>query len=438
MIANPDTEPGLPVTPNVGGFRAGLTVLTGIVALNVGNYVFHLISARHLGPSRYSDLATLITLSSLVSLPLGGVQIWVARYVAQYRASGDDDAIRWFSRRVGVNLILIGLVATALAVIAAWPLQRVLGIGSLIAVALTALTVFPSIVTPVSWGVAQGMERFGTVALAYASGPVIRLVLVIAAFAAGAHVGGAMLATLASMLAAFAVPSVAIRRWFGRPQNLARRIERLDAFRSLVPIMIGMLAVTALTSDDVVVAKVALSDHVAGIYGSASLMGRVILYFPAAIVTVMLPRVAARVVDRRETNDLLARSIGVTVAFCVSGTLFYAAAGHVITNVAFGTKYAPAGGLLWLFGIAMSGFAVLNVLLIYHLARGHNRMSWLLLGGAIGQTLLFTIIHGSSRQLVVVDIAVAFVLILLHEALLDAALMRSLGAAWSRNAARRS
>jgi hypothetical protein len=86
----------------------------------------------------------------------------------------------------------------------------------------------------------------------------------------------------------------------------------------------------------------------------------------------------------------------------------------------------------------MSGFAILNLLLIYHLARGHNKMSWLLLVGAVAQTGLFVALHGSGKQLVVVDIAVAAALIVAHEILLGGMLSRSLIPPRFRRAARQA
>jgi O-antigen/teichoic acid export membrane protein len=424
--AGPEPTPSIAPSRAVGGVRAGAIVLSGVVALNAGNYLFHLIAARRLGPAGYGDLATLITLSSLISLPLGGVQIWVARYVAQREAAGDADAIRWFVRRLSLSLALLGAACSLIFIALAWPIQHVLGIASLGAVVLTALTVFPALATPLPWGVAQGLQRFALVALAYASGPVARLVLVGIAFEAGMQVEGAMLATLASMLVALTIPVVVLRGWW-RPSSIAERhLDRPRILRSLVPVMIGLLAITALTSVDVVVAKAALSSHEAGIYGSASLVGRVILYLPSAIITVLLPRVAARVAGRRATDDLLRRSVAVTLAFCVSGTVLYAVVGVPITRIAFGEKYVEAGHLLWLFGIAMSAFAILNVLLIYHLALEHARMSWLLLGGALVQVAAFGAIHGTVRQLIAIDIAVGIALLIAHEIIVDNTLTRGL------------
>ena len=141
--------------------------------------------------------------------------------------------------------------------------------------------------------------------------------------------------------------------------------------------MIGLLAITSLTTADVIVAKAVFDDHDAGIYGSASLVGRVILYLPAAIVTVLLPKVSARATRGETSGDILAASVGVTVGASALLTLAYAVLPGTVVQLAFGSAYDDAGSLLFLFGIAMSGYALLNVLLIYHLARNATAMSWL-------------------------------------------------------------
>lgn len=408
------------------GVHAGAIVLIGVLALNVGNYAFHLISARSLGPERYGDLATLTAISGLIALPLGGVQVWVARYVAQYTAAGDEAAAHWFVRRAMVYTAFGGTGATLILLAVAWPLKEVLGIASIAAVALTALTTFPAATAQITWGLAQGLQRFTLIAVTYTASAVARVLLTVLAFAVGLRVGGAMLATLASMLIALGLPMWVFRTWLRPAAQSARRVTRQDAARSLAPVILGLLALTALTSVDVVVAKTALTEHEAGIYGSASLVGRVILYLPAAIITVLLPRVASRAADRVGTTDILRRSAIVTLAFCALSTLVYAAAGSEIVRIAFGTDYADSAGLLWLFGIAMTGYALLNVLLIYHL--GHNRkaFAWLLVAGALAQIGLFLTLHESPRQLVVIDILVAAALLVSHELLTRGLLTRAL------------
>ena len=128
-----------------------------------------------------------------------------------------------------------------------------------------------------------------------------------------------------------------------------------------------------------------------------SLIGRVILYLPAAIVLVLLPKVSAREAAGLESRDVLAKSLLVTVGFCAVATLAYTVAPSLLVFIAFGSSFEDAAGLLWMFAIAMSGYALLNVLLTYQLARGAYRLSFILLGGALCQLALFGVFNESPE-----------------------------------------
>ena len=85
----------------------------------------------------------------------------------------------------------------------------------------------------------------------------------------------------------------------------------------------------------------------------------------------------------------------------------------------------PAG-LLWLFGVAMTGYALLNVLLVYHLGHERSGFAWLLVTGAVAQIAMFLAFHESSRQLVTVDITIAAMLLVAHEILTRGLFIRAL------------
>ena len=198
----------------------------------------------------------------------------MARYVAHYTAVGDEPAAHWFVRRAMTYTAIGGVVLTGALLAVAWPLREALGIASISAVGLTALTAFPAATSPITWGLAQGLQRFKLIAVTYTSGAVARVGLAVLAFGIGLKVGGAVLATLVAMLVALAVPLWVLRRWFRPAASSARRVTRSEAARSLSPVLLGPARDMALTKDvDVVVAKLALTGHEAGIYGSASLVG---------------------------------------------------------------------------------------------------------------------------------------------------------------------
>jgi len=222
------------------------------------------------------------------------------------------------------------------------------------------------------------------------------------------------------------VPLVGLRGHLRGPRAERPPLSPRALATSLLPSVVGLLAITALTTADVIVAKAALGDHGAGIYGGASLIGRVIFYLPAAILTVLLPKVSARTTRGETSGDILAASVTVTLGASLLLTLVYAIAPGFIVRVAFGSEYEDAAGLIALFGVAMSGYAVLNVLLVYHLARNVSSMSWLLLAGAVLQLAGYALFHDSPRQLLAVSIATMVTLVVAHEVLVERSLTTSI------------
>jgi O-antigen/teichoic acid export membrane protein len=406
--------------------RAGAIVFLGIAAANIGNYLFHLVTARVLGPALYGDVASLAALIALITLPLVGVQLAVARYVAGFYELGDRASIHVLYRRG----LLIGLAAgaglTLLLALVAIPVQRVLGISSLVAVFIAILVALPTLLMPVVAGLTQGLQRFWLFTITIGATPAFRVVLVAVLLAAGLGVSGVMAATTISAVVGLLIPLVALRHWLRREPASSFAVPRGEVTAYLVPVVLGVLAITSLSTIDVLFAKSVFSSTTAGVYGGASLVGRVILYLPAAIVFVLLPKVSARVAAGRDATDVLAKSLLVTAGFCLAAIAVYAAVPDLLLWIAFGSSYEDAAPYLWLFAVAMSGYAILNVLLAYHLGRGEKRFSWFLVGGALAQILLFALFHGSPRQLLVVDILVAGALLLAHELFVDGVFRRVL------------
>ena len=399
------------------GMRAGAIMLVGVAAVNGGNYLFHLIAARDLGPSNYGDLVALLTLAALVSLPLAALQVVVSRYVARFTALGDAPHANRLNRRVVAGTIVFSVVAVILISALTPLIQQWLSIASGPAVIVTSLLILPSALTPVVWGIAQGLQRFTLLALSMTVGTVARIAALVAFIVVGLSTWSAVTATLVGMTVSMVVPFVPLRGWFRRPASPARSgedgVENL--LRATAPAAVALLAFTSLTQADVLAANAAFGDTTSGIYSAASLIGRVILYLPAAVVAVLLPKVAARAASNRSTVDILGSSLLATFAFCALSTLVYAVIPRTIVNIAFGPKYEAAQSLLLPFGIAMTALAIINVLLYYHLGREENAFTWILAGGAAVQILAFALFHSEPRSLVVDTIVVSALVIVAHE-----------------------
>src|SRR5581483_10992397 len=409
----PDVDLPTERAAEMGGMKAGVLMLVGVAAVNVGNYVFHLVAARDLGPSDYGDLVALLTLSALLGLPLAALQVVVGRVVAHLTALGRHHEVHVLNRRAAVVTAGFALAATLVLVVLTPLLQRVLSISSATAVVLMAALTVPAALTPIVWGVAQGLQRFTLLAASMAGGTAIR------------------------MLASLTLPSVLLRSWFRRDAPDAGGEARPRLLTGFAPAAVALLAFTSLTQSDVLAANATFSDTASGIYGAASLIGRVILYLPTAIVAVLLPKVAARAAANRSTRDILGLSLLITLLFCVAAAVIYAAAPDLIVRIAFGSKYDGAASLLVPFAVAMTILALLNVLLYYHLGRGEGLFSWVLGCGAVAQIVAFALFHQSPRWLIGDTIAVAFLVLVAHESVTQQTLVRSLAGAARAVAGRR-
>ncbi|HZU20786.1 MAG TPA: oligosaccharide flippase family protein [Gaiellaceae bacterium] len=435
----PDLPAPAPIVAEVRGTHAGFLVLIGVGSLNLGNAVFHLLSARLLGPGQYSDVVSLVAAQGLFTLPFGGVQYAIARSVAEDAGRGDADAVAAFVRR-SVNATFVGAAMIAVVATALSPLiQHALGVGKLAAVVLTTVYIFPALLLPTFNGVAQGFQRFGLISASLTGSVVARIAFILALIPLGLGAGGVMAATAAAACVAIVVPLPLCWGWYRRGKTAARAISRGAVVRSVAPVIAGVLAITSLTTVDLIVAKVALSPHVAGVYGAASFVGRLLLYLPMTIATVLLPKITSRVAIAQDTAEIFHASLAITALFSLAGTAVLVAVPRLIVHLAFGSAYDQAVPLVGVFGIAMTLYAILNVQLVYHIGHGREEMAWLLLVAAALQIGVYALVHGSTYQLVFVNLGSGAVLVAVHELVYERTLpsaarwlVRRFRRAWAR------
>ena len=380
-------------------------------------YVFLLAAGRVLGAEDYGGLAALLGLLAIVLLPASALQMAVSREVAREVASGEPTAAGAFTRAVLrlAALATVPLVAGCLVVSPA--LARLLGVPTE-AVALTAVGLGGAFVTPVALGAIQGYQRFRALAVMYVLPLALRLVLFAIAIWAGFRLGGAVFATAVAGLAAAAVAVALIRHPLRESVGIAR--PSVGPFlRYLVPVVVGLIGIAALTNLDVLIVKARFPAAEAGDYAAASAFAKVAFFVPAAILAVLFPRTAARQARGEETEDILGRSLIVTAAFCGGLALFYAFAGPGLLVLSYGPEFAEGGSLTPSYAVAMGLYSLANILVGYHLSRGEARFAWIVAGAAPIQIVALALAPASLQDVVWVNIAVGTALLAAHELFVD-------------------
>jgi O-antigen/teichoic acid export membrane protein len=148
-----------------------------------------------------------------------------------------------------------------------------------------------------------------------------------------------------------------------RPGGL--RMQRGDAFRSVA----GLGGATLLTSIDAWMARYFLPPAHAGFFAAASTAGRISLFLPGAITTVVFPSMAATSGRGPEARAQLLRSGGLVVGVSLLAAAVLALVPDLVVSVLFGDKFASAAPILPIIALADAGIAVVSLLVYFFLAR---------------------------------------------------------------------
>lgn len=410
-VERPASPPGSVQVP--GAVRSGALLFAATLAGVGATYLFYLVAGRLLGPDDYGTLAAVLSLVTIASLPFSALQMALSRDVASHMTrAGDAEAteltralLRW------AGIATIGLLAVCLAL--SVPLESVLQLESIRPLLFAVVSLAPVVLAPVLLGDLQGRQQFGRLAVASSFPLVFRCALFLALAVVGWRLYGALFAIALGSLAGLALPV-----WWRR--DLLRRVSRPRVsvrpfLVALVPVMVGLLAVTALTNVDVLIVKARMPGEDAGIYGAASAFAKVAFFLPMAIVGVIFPRVAARRARGEETGDILGRTLIVTAGFCAALFAFYGLVGTPLVRLTYGSEFEEAGSLLGLFGIGMTFFSIANVLVSYHLSRHEPRFAWIVAAAAVCQAIALAVVPAGLETFLWVNACVGIALVAAHE-----------------------
>jgi O-antigen/teichoic acid export membrane protein len=271
--------------------------------MNLATYGFTLISARWLGPADYSAFAAMLGLVMVVNVVSLGLQATGARRVAE--RPGDRHVIEAriiaTSLRAGVALALVCLAASP--VVAA-----VLDLDSPVTAALLAVPAFCFAVMGGQAGILQGEGRWVPLSLVFAALGLARIAFGTAAISVwptslAAMGGGVALASAVPVL----VGVVALRHTVRRPRpgdpppasgRTHSRVLREVLFSSN-----ALFAFFALATVDIVVARVVLDEHEAGLYAAGLIIVKAVQFLPQFVIVVAFPAMARHGAHRASASS---------------------------------------------------------------------------------------------------------------------------------------
>ncbi len=375
--------------------RQGVVLVAGTTLAFGLDYLFNLVAGRLLSPAEFGTLVALAGAGQVLVVGSRVIQTVITHYVAGFQAK-PNAATRTasFFRRTFAAAWVWGGGATLLLLLLSPPFARFLRTDDVPAVmALTATTALMA-ARPVVGGVLQGTQRFaalGNVQIVQAG---LRLAVGVWLMLAGWGAFGAMTALPAASAAALLFGLWLLGRAFWRAAPVEHhQVSSGDFLRYAAYSGAGLVGFALLANMDAILARRYFTPLLAGNYGAAVTLGKVVQFFPLAIVLILFPKAAQRQAEKRDPAGILLPAMLIVGLLCSGVALIYFFFAEPIVRLTVGSAYQVPGSLLGLLGLAMMFLSLANVWLNYFLSLNETRFVYLIWIAMAAQVGLMAVFH---------------------------------------------
>ncbi len=377
-------------------------ILVGAVTFAYGlDYLFNLAAGRILTPAEFSIVVALAGIGQVLVVASRVIQTVTTRYVARFQAEVTGGArTSAFFRSMWRASWRWGLIALGGGLLLSYPVARFLAIEQIGPVIALAAAIFLMVLRPVVGGTLQGVQQFVSLGLVQIAQAGLRLlfgiILMLAGWGALGAVGSLPLASaLALLLSLWLVKRVLAPA----PAGTRHEVAAPELFRYAGYTAAGLIGYAVLMNMDAILVRRFFDAEAAGNYSAAVTLGKVIQFFPVAVIMVLFPKAAQRRASRRDPGDVLAMAMLVVAFTCGLITVAYALYAGPIVRFTLGSGYDVSNLLLGLLGGAMLLLSLANVWLNYYLSTEWTSFVYLIAVAVVLQALFMWLYHDELWQL---------------------------------------
>jgi len=359
--------------------------------VNVANYLFHVVMSRALGPADYGILGVLLSMLTILSLPVVPVNMVMARYSAQFWVTDRAWAVSSFLRRSWGIAVGYGAIVTLALWLFSSQLAAWLNLPSNGLIWLLGITIITIALAAVGRGTLQGIQSYGALGVNMILEAALKLVGGVFLVQKGLGAGGAMASIGLGAGAAWVAGLIPLRSVSGLKQKDYPFFPWQEIIQYLGTVFVATLCFTALTNIDVIVARRLLPADQAGYYVAASTLSKIILYFPGAIALVVFPKSVQELALGRDGQNVVRQGVIVVTWFSAAAVVAFFLFPKQLVTMLFGKAFLAVAPMIGWLGLGMSMYGILRVLMYYLLSADNRPLPWVMLGGVIFEVCLLTL-----------------------------------------------
>ena len=383
-------------------FTNGVIFMTSAGVLNAFlNYAFQIIAARHFGPAQFGLLNSCLAGAGILAVAAYPVRTVLVEQISQSKQTSHQgiwvDHFAWRVIATTAGLFILASVAVFLLSI---PMSF-----NLFALVAAFSFVIPMASSGLVTGRLQSREKFrllSLVGIVYSLGKLVVGVLVIYA------TSNVSITVLAISVTTFCITVWGL--WLSRQASI-------NSFSIPIGHTLRMtcvyLTLFTILNGDLLVVRLVLPAHEAGVYSAAALLGKGVLLLGMAFAEVAYPRYATNFIEKRSLASITTNSLKVIVPVGTLGAVLLSIIGTQIAKTLFGSQYGNLGNLSALIAV-QSIIHIVILLNVYSLIVSKNDRLIFILPVYLCCVLLVSIyVAGSPMQLVGIGTSGAILLTLI-------------------------
>ncbi|MBU0535004.1 oligosaccharide flippase family protein [Patescibacteria group bacterium] len=375
------------------------------------SYLLQFVLGRKLSVSDYGSFNVLLSLSSLVSVPISVFGISLIKIVSELYVRGEKGKMKKLFLKLSVASLLLGFVFTSVFFFLRFRISSGFKVESVPSITLFAVLLglgFLSTLPPVYL---QGLQKFKKYSAYQVLGSFNRFVIPTLLVFAGFGLVGVFGGMVGAALLTFVLSLLLIRGSFkvtgSESFNLNEYYKKLISFS--LPVLFVNFFLIALNNMDLIMVKRFFSGLDAGYYAGTATLGKIFLFGSGAVSVIMFPKITGLYAKGEGYLKEFKKLTSLLIFIVIAGVICYHIFPQLLTHLFFGKTFENSIQFLPLFSIFIGLYILISFFVMFFLAIDKKKVSLLLLPGVLLQYILLNIYHVSLFQVIWVNIIICII-----------------------------
>lgn len=390
---------------------AGSSVLfAGIMFANFGNYLYHLLMGRMLGPQNYGALISLISLAYIFSIISTALSTTVVKFVTKYKAKKDFKKIYQLFWRLKIGFLVFGAFLFVAFFLIKDEISQFLNIPDSSPVLLVSIWMVIGFLSFINEGTLRAFLKFNFLSFNSIFGTIMKLGLAVFLVRIGFSVNGALGAIILGTLLPYLISFLPLR-FLNQYKDGKEKIPWNEFFSYSGPVLVAVLGLTSLYSSDVILVKHLFPAYEAGLYASLAVLGKIVFFGSSTVQMVMFPLVSERFENGKNYQNFFKQSFLIVAGISLVITTIYFSFPRLMIHLLYGPAYLKAAPYLGIFAVFISLYSLSSLLVNFFFSIKKVMVGLFPLFAAISQICLILVFHSSVAQVIGVSIGVSALLL---------------------------